>query len=190
MRRGSAVVAVDAESEDEAQRATNILRRFDPVDMDQRISEWKASGWQPQTLETDTAARTGEEATIPVVEEEMQVGTRVVQSGGVRIFSRTREVPIEQRVDLREERATITRRPTDRPVTDSDQPFEDKSFEVLETREEPVVGKTARVVEEVVVGKETRRREENIRDSVRKTEVQVEPLDEQSERAPSKRQRG
>lgn len=190
MRRGSAVVAVDVESEDEAQRATNILRRFDPVDMDQRISEWKASGWQPQTMETNTAARTGEEATIPVVEEEMQVGTRVVQSGGVRIFSRTREVPIEQRVDLREERATITRRPTDRPVTDSDQPFEEKSFEVLETREEPVVGKTARVVEEVVVGKETRRREENIRDSVRKTEVQVEPLDEQLDSEQSKRRRG
>jgi len=93
-------------------------------------------------------------------------------------------------VDLREERATITRRPTDRPVTDSDKPFEEKSFEVLETREEPVVGKTARVVEEVVVGKETRRREENIRDSVRKTEVEVEPLDEQTPREQSKRQRG
>jgi len=69
MRRGSAVVAVDTQSEDEAQRATNILRRFDPVDMDQRVSEWRASGWQPQTMETNTAALTGEQATIPVVEE-------------------------------------------------------------------------------------------------------------------------
>jgi uncharacterized protein (TIGR02271 family) len=174
MRRGSVVVVVDAASEDEAQRATSILGRFGPVDMDQRVSEWRATGWQPDRTERAAATRTDEQATIPVVEEQLRVGTRVVQSGGVRIFSRTREIPVEERVQLREERATVTRRPTDRPVSDQDRPFEEKSFEVLESREEPVVGKTARVVEEVVVGKETRQREERVHDSVRKTEVEVQ----------------
>jgi stress response protein YsnF len=187
MRRGSSVVVVEAVDEEEAQRAANILLRYDPIDMDKRISEWKATGWQPPTMQTDTASRTAEQSTIPVVEEQMQVGTRVVQSGGVRIFARTREIPVEEPVNLREERATITRRPADRPVTDLDKPFEEKSFEVLETREEPVVGKTARVVEEVVVGKETRKHEESVRDSVRKTEVEVEKLDEPSERERSRR---
>jgi uncharacterized protein (TIGR02271 family) len=189
MRRGSVVVVVDAESEDEAQRATSILGRFAPVDMDQRVSEWRATGWQPERTERAAATRTDEEATIPVVEEQLRVGTRVVQSGGVRIFSRTREIPVEERVQLREERATVSRRPTDRPVTDQDRPFEEKSFEVLESREEPVVGKTARVVEEVVVGKETRQREEKVRDSVRKTEVEVQQAAEDPKRPRPDRQR-
>jgi stress response protein YsnF len=189
MRRGSVVVVVDADTEDEAQRATSILGRFGPIDIDQRVSEWRATGWQPERTERATAARTDEQATIPVVEEQLRVGTRVVQGGGVRIFSRTREIPVEERVELREERAKVTRRPADRPVTDQDRPFEEKSFEVLESREEPVVGKTARVVEEVVVGKETRQREERVRDSVRKTEVEVQQAAEQPRQPRPDRQR-
>jgi uncharacterized protein (TIGR02271 family) len=185
VRRGSSVVVVDAEDEEEAQRATDVIARLGPIDMDQRVSEWEATGWQRPARQADPASRTAGQ-TIPVIEEQLQVGTRVVQSGGVRVFSRTRQIPVEQRVELREERATVTRRPTDRPVTDADRPFEDKSFEVRETREEPVVGKTARVVEEVVVGKETRRREEQVQDSVRKTEVEVQQAAEQD---PSRRQR-
>jgi len=123
-----------------------------------------------------------------VVEEQIKVGKREVQSGGVRVFVRTTDVPVEQRVTLREERATVTRRPADRPLDESDRPFESTSFDVLETREEPVVGKTARVVEEVVVGKEARTREETVQDSVRKTDVQVERLDEQAD--PAARPRG
>jgi uncharacterized protein (TIGR02271 family) len=188
MRRGSSVVVVEARSEEEAQRATTILGRFDPIDIDRRAAEWEASGWRRPALETDRTARSAE-TTIPVVEEQLQVGTRVVQSGGVRIFSRVREIPVEQRVELREERATVTRRPTDRPVTDADRPFEDKSFEVRESREEPVVGKSARVVEEVVVGKETRKREESVRDNVRKTEVDVQQVAGQTNQERPKQQR-
>ena len=52
-----------------------------------------------------------------------------------------------------------------------------KTIELNATSEEAVVGKTARVVEEVVVGKEGSDRTETISDSVRKTEVEVEQLD-------------
>jgi uncharacterized protein (TIGR02271 family) len=177
LRRGNSVVVVDAAGEEEVQRAASILNRYDPIDIDARLSEWQGSGRR----ETPSAQA---EAKIPVVEERLQVGKREVQGGGVRVFSRTTDVPVEQRVTLREERATITRRPTDRPVTDSDRPFESKSIDVMETREEAVVGKTARVVEEVVVGKEARTREETIQDRVRKTDVQVERLDKQSDATP------
>jgi uncharacterized protein (TIGR02271 family) len=189
MRRGNSVVVVDARSEQEVRLATDILGRFDPIDIDRRVSEWEAAGWRRPAMKTDPALRSSEQSTIPVVEEQLQVGTRVVQSGGVRVFSRVREIPVEERVALREERATVTRRPTDRPVTDADRPFEDKSFEVLESREEPVVGKSARVVEEVVVGKETRSREESVRDSVRKTEVDVQQVAGQTDQDRPKRQR-
>jgi stress response protein YsnF len=82
--------------------------------------------------------------------------------------------PVEAQVSLREERATVTRRPVDRPVTDTDKAFQEQSIEVRESTEEPVVAKTARVVEEVRVGKGTDTREETIPDTVRKTEVHVE----------------
>jgi uncharacterized protein (TIGR02271 family) len=189
LRRGTSVVVVDARSEEEAERATSILGRFNPIDIDKRVSEWETSGWRRSAMETDRASRSTDQSTIPVVEEQLQVGTRVVQSGGVRIFSRVREIPVEERVALREERATVTRRPTDRPVTDADRPFEDKSFEIRESREEPVVAKSARVVEEVVVGKETRRREETVRDNVRKTEVDVQQVAGQTDQERPKRQR-
>jgi len=118
----------------------------------------------------------GEEAVIPVTEESLQVGKREVQRGGVRVITRTVEKPVEATVSLREERATVTRRPVDRPVTDADRAFKDQSVEVRETAEEAVVGKTARVVEEVEIGKQSEVREETISDTVRKTEVDVEQL--------------
>jgi stress response protein YsnF len=45
--------------------------------------------------------------------------------------------------------------------------------EVRETSEEPVVAKTARVVEEVVVGREAIERTETVRDTVRREEVEI-----------------
>ena len=58
----------------------------------------------------------------------------------------------------------------------------DQSVEVTEMAEEPVVRKKARVREEVVVGKETTQRTETIRDTVRRTEVEVERPDERESR--------
>lgn len=126
---------------------------------------------------TSTSTHTGrDEAVIPVTEESIQVGKREVQRGGVRVVTRTVEKPVEATVELREEHATITRRPVDRAVTDADRAFTDQAIEVRETGEEAVIGKTARVVEEVEIGKQADVRQETIHDTVRKTEVDVEQL--------------
>jgi hypothetical protein len=47
---------------------------------------------------------------------------------------------------------------------------------MTETVEEPIVRKQARVVEEVVVSKDVVEHTETVRDTVRRTEVDVEPL--------------
>jgi stress response protein YsnF len=52
--------------------------------------------------------------------------------------------------------------------------------EVEEFAEEPVVSKSARVVEEVRVGKEAAQRTETVKDSVRHTEVDVEQIPEKA----------
>jgi len=77
-----------------------------------------------------------------------------VQRGGVRLFTRTTERPVEQDIRLREEHARVERHPADRPATEAElgEAFKEKSVELRETAEEPVVAKTARVVEEVQIG--------------------------------------
>jgi hypothetical protein len=114
-----------------------------------------------------------------VVEEELQVGKRVVQRGGVRIVQRMSERPVEETVHLREENVHVERHPVSKEATQADlEAFKEGSMELRETAEEPVVSKTARVVEEVVVGKDVKERDEKVKGKVRRTDVDVEQLDE------------
>jgi uncharacterized protein (TIGR02271 family) len=114
-----------------------------------------------------------------VVEEELQVGKREVERGGVRVESRVEEKPVTEQVQLREERVHVERHPVDRPVTDADKAFREGTLEVTERAEEPVVAKTARVVEEVVVGKQVEEHTETVRDTVRRTDVDVQEVNSQ-----------
>lgn len=170
VRRGSHVLVVETADEMEAERAFDIIERFEPVDIDEREAEWRQSGWQP------TAQAEDGETTIPVVEEELQVGKRTVERGGIRVISRAVSMPAEETVDLREEHATIERRPANRAATGPEQQFKEQSLEIRGTAEEAVVGKTARVVEDVVIGKESTTRQETAKANLRKTEVEVEPV--------------
>lgn len=130
------------------------------------------------SLQRETAVdRTTGKAAIPVVQEEVRVGKRQVERGGVRVFSRMVETPVNETVSLREEHVNVERRPVDRPVSPADvAALKDQTIELRETAEEAIVQKSARVVEEVVVGKEVSQRKEQIQDTVRHTEVEVQPL--------------
>ncbi len=117
------------------------------------------------------------EAVIPVTEEEVHVGKREVESGGVRVQSHIEERPVEERVNVREEHVHVDRRPVNRPITEGDMSaFKEGTIEVRERAEQPVVSKEARVVEEVVVGKDVTEHTETVRDTVRRTDVDVENL--------------
>jgi len=130
------------------------------------------AGFQAGTR--DIGTEEGELA-IPVVEEELRVGTREVESGGVRVDTRVEETPVEEQVTLREERVHVDRRPVDRPASDADfDRVQEGAVEVRERREEAVVDKQARVVEEVVINRDVEERTETIRDTVRRTDVDVD----------------
>ena len=117
------------------------------------------------------------ESAIPVVEEHLEVGKRVVRRGSVRVFSHVKEHPVEEEVRLREEHVRVERRAVDRPISEAEAAaLRDQTIEMTETAEEPVVHKQARVKEEVIIGKETTEHTEKIRDTVRETDVQVERL--------------
>ena len=119
-------------------------------------------------------AVTGEQV-IPVVQEELVVGKRQVDRGGVRVYSQLVETPVSADVSLRNERVVVDRRAVDRVATEADFIIDPNVIEVSASGEEAVVGKTSRVVEELRVGKQASEHTEQITDTVRHTEVDVQP---------------
>lgn len=123
------------------------------------------------------SGRADEKMSVPVVEEELAVGKRSVETGGVRLEKHVTEVPVQENVQLTEEHVTVDRRPVDRELRPGDVgAFQDKTIEMHERAEEAVVQKRARVVEEVVIGKETSQHTERVADTVRRTDVKIEPV--------------
>jgi uncharacterized protein (TIGR02271 family) len=133
-------------------------------------------------LDMSGTARTGREGeTIPVAEENLEVGKRQVGGGRVRVRSYVVETPVEQQVQLRRERVDIERRPVDRAVSSGDDPFRERTLEMEERSEEPVVRKEARISEEVGLRKDVQDESRTVSDTVRKTQVEVD--DQRGERS-------
>ncbi len=176
------LVTVHAHTEEEAQRAADILDEAGAVDVNEQAATNDSLSSAPSAsmgaAVTDTVLPTTEgDQTIKVIEENLEVGKRTVETGGVRMRSRIVAKPVEENIRLREERVTVNRTPVNRPATAADlNAFQAGEISLTEHAEVPVVSKTANVVEEISVGKEVFEREEVIRDTVRKTEVDVENL--------------
>ena len=79
---------------------------------------------------------------------------------------------------MREERVEVERRPADRKLRpeEAEAAFAEKTIEMLGTSEEAAVRKEARVVGEVSLGKRVEERKETVKDSVRRSEVEVEEI--------------
>lgn len=200
MRRGSCVLTVDADSDEQRDRALEIMNRYDPVDIDERSTYWRSQGWsgydasapkytdseieserssyvQRTGIRSGIDTQPGDTTRIPVVEEELRVGKREVQRGGVRVFQRVSEKPVQESVQLREEHVKVERHPVDQPASTADlDALKEGAVEMREMAEEPVVSKSARVVEEVEVRKDVEQRTADINDTVRRTDVEVEQL--------------
>ena len=114
------------------------------------------------------------------------VGKRQVERGGVRVRAYMVETAVHDQVQLREEHLEIERRPVNQQVASAEYLFQERSFEATESAEEAVIGKEARVVDEVVVRKDVGQRVETVKDTVRHTEVDVENLPGRDPGAPSR----
>lgn len=182
-QRGSSIVTVHVDSSEQGHRAATILDNAGAVDVDGDTNPTGTTGINTTDTGTtgtqaNTYAQTGDNTQrAEVIEENLQVGKRVEQTGGVRLRSRIVERPVEASVRLREEHVTVQRTPVDRPATEADfNTFKEGQIELTESAERAVVAKEAHVVEEVTLGKEVTEREEVIHDTVRKTEVDVEQI--------------
>ena len=183
-----AILTVQTDSDERARQIADILDRNGAVDVDARAAQYQANYAQSGgTATQNRTAATGDmtqnrtaatgDMTIPIIEEDLQVGKREVQGGGVRVHSRVIEKPVEETVRLREEHVVVNRRPVDRAVTDADMSsFKEGDIEITERSEQAVVSKQARVVEEVEIGKQVTEREQVVSDTVRRTDVDVEQI--------------
>lgn len=208
LRRGGYLVSAQVSDSEQENRASDILSNAGAIDIDERASSWRDSGWQGyggqsssrglgSTGDHDSSMQSGmvsdqdatrmdglssdnqqsanrAEQVIPIAEEQVHVGKR--ESGGrrVRVHTRQSERPVEQDVTLREEHVDVSRRPASGDSLAGQDPFQERTVEIQAMKEEPVVAKEAQVIEEVVVGKRVEEHTETVRDTVRKTEVDVE----------------
>ena len=170
VNEGGALLAATVD-DDEAEEVAMMLKQHGARDIDG--NEQAASSGTP----VYGGATANEGTAIPIIEESLAVGKREVDRGGVRVYAHVVEHPVSADVTLHDEFVNVERRYVDRPATAAD--FAAGSGKVIELNaigEEAVVGKSSRVVEEVVVGKESSQHTEQINDSVRKTEVEVEEI--------------
>ena len=203
LRSGGALVSVRA-NDNQVDEAVDIMNRYantgtadDSTTYDTGTVDYAASS-APSDLDTVATGTTTEvterstpvsaatpmaattdadEARLAVAEERLIVGKREISRGGVRVRRVVTEVPVEEQVVLRDETIRVDRRSVDQPVSGTDANlFTEQTFEFSETDEEAVITKEARVVEEVVVGKTVAERTETVRDTVRRSDVQVEEI--------------
>lgn len=190
VRRGGILLAVKAQ-DNAAHQVAQIMSDDGAVNIDERAAQYKQEGFVPSPATPMTTANRSPvpagttaqnlnqqgQTVLPVVKEELEVGKREVQRGGVRVYTHVEQQPAREQVQLREEHLNVERRPADRPVNERDMAaFKEGSVEVTETAEVPVVSKQARVVEEVVVGKQATTRNETVQDTVRRTDVDVQQI--------------
>ncbi len=200
MRRGAVIVT--AQTEAHAHDIARELDRFGSLDVEAARDRWRKQGWnaydekaQPFDAEASATERSElvresgfvagtelpatPEREIDVVEEQVAVGKREVPRGGVRVRTFIAERPVREDVQLREERIDVTREAVNEPISAS--PLEgtvgEEEFEITARGEEVVVGKEARVVERVHVGKTADTRTERVEETERRRDVEVEPIE-------------
>jgi hypothetical protein len=129
-----------------------------------------ADTWSTTPVATDTSDNA---QVISLAEEILTVGARKVNSGTTRVRRYVVEPAVEKQVTLAHERVVVERR---RPRIDKigGEMLTELIVEVVETDEVPVIGKTVRVKEEVVVRRERTEHVETVRDTVRHGEVEIE----------------
>jgi uncharacterized protein (TIGR02271 family) len=197
---GGVIVTLRVPDTDVA-RAMGILDGHKPIDVHERASSIglapvavKPPPLAPQqpaaeALRTAAAEKPSFTAAadpnrIRLAEEHLNVGKRLVQTGTTRIRRFVVETPVEENVTLHEEHTEVLRRAVTDPAYVKDIDWGDQTIEVKETAEEAVVGKTARIVEEVDVRKVGSERVETVRDKVRRQQIEIERAGEQASKTP------
>ena len=190
VRRGDYVVSANID-DDHLDAVMDIMRKPEEhmYDIDATEEEFRTAEYvPPATYGAGLGAAAGMGAagtetvnegaeTITEAEERLTVGKRDVERGSVHVRSYVHEVPVEERIRLRNERVEVRRNATEGRVltgAEADAVFQERSIEATERDEEAVVSKETVVTGEVEVTKDVETEERVVSDTVRKTEVEVD----------------
>lgn len=197
LRRGGALLCAEVDGDEDGDKIVKALEQTSSVDLEERQRGWQQEGWTPYaqnqqneqsqqqaggaSTQQSAGGSSVEEERIPIIEEELRVGKREVERGGARVRSYVREVPVREEVTLREEHVQVERRPVEQAAETASTAsaatgdmLQERTIEMVERAEEAVVQKVANVREEVVVSKTAEERTEQIEDTVRRTEVEID----------------
>jgi len=95
---GRSVVAVDTD-DSRMDRAAQLLKSHGAIDVNE----------SDQNLQGNSAKASGEQRSIPVIEQDLEVQKKTVLHGGIRVYSRVSEQPVEKDIRLRQEKVRAER---------------------------------------------------------------------------------
>ncbi|MBD0315238.1 MAG: DUF2382 domain-containing protein [Nitrospiraceae bacterium] len=112
--------------------------------------------------------------TIPIIEEQLQVGTRTIEGDTVSITIKPIEIPVRESVQLRTEHIVVERaQGNGRPMEIDEHAFEPKTIELTEMTEVPMAAIRPVVTNMVTIRKESRQRTEHVQDQLRGNTVDI-----------------
>ncbi len=170
VKHGGTIITANV-ADSAATRAAEILSGYKMVNLKDRTTELKKTR---SDLTLSDPARN--DNVLEVVEEQLEVGKESVERGRMRIYNVVSEREVAQDVGLRDETIRVQRRPANRQVKIDPDLFKQRSYEMVETDEIAKVAKTARVIEEVSLGKEVAQKVQTIKETLRRQDVQVEEV--------------
>jgi hypothetical protein len=167
MRNGGALVVAEADDGD-ADGALDTMRRFKAL--------------TPEALLELMDNRASEEVeTAQVIEEELEVGVART-TGGKRLEVSVSEREVQETVILHTETVEVERTRARRVLKpeEAEKAFQERTVEMVEITEKPVVSRQAHVVEEISLSKKSGEREVTVKGTVRRQDVTVEDIDGKS----------
>jgi stress response protein YsnF len=162
--------------ESEVPKVIEVLDPYQPVDVLDRARTHGSSAAPPKVAvppPTSAAGVSKDGEVVYLAEEQLIVGKRQVDAGVTRVRRFSVEKPVEASVTLHDERVEVMRRAISDPgYLDIDS--RDQTIDVTETTEQPVLNKTVRVTEEVVIRRKGSDHIETVHDTVRRQQLEVE----------------
>jgi len=113
VRQGGSLISVQVD-DDETNDVVEIMNRYRPLDIHNQSAALKSTTQRvadkPSTKVDSKSKQSVNEqgdVNIPIVEEELTVGKRQVDQGGIRVHTRIEEQPVEQQVTLHKEEVNV-----------------------------------------------------------------------------------
>ena len=175
LKEGSVIVSVRV-PETEASKVLSLLDTHQPVDIVDRAKAYDFRGATAGLATTAATSKLPDEELLRVAEEQINVGKRIVEAGHTRVRRFVVDKPVEAKITLHEEHAEVIRRAISDPAYLKDIDWSEKTIDITETAEEPVVNKTARITEEIVIRRQGSDSTRTVHDTVRSQQVEVDHL--------------